>query len=568
MDRWRWWWCTLVLTSASALIIIALLSGATVGVDETEGGTGILHTESRWIVNKDGKRVKLACVNWVAHLDVAVAEGLSKQPVDEISKRIKSMGFNCVRLTWPTLLATNESLASLTVRRSFQGLGLLQPIAGFQTNNPSIVDLPLIQAFQAVVKSLGDNDVMVILDNHVTRPGWCCGNTDDNGFFGDKFLDPNLWILGLTNMATLFKGVNTVVGMSLRNELRGPKQNVNDWYKYMMKGAEAVHAANSDVLVILSGLNFDTDLSFLRDRPVSLTFKGKLVFEVHRYGFTDGQAWVNGNPNEFCGKIVENVKKTSGFLVDKGWPLFLSEFGVDMRGTNVNDNRYLNCFIALVAELDLDWALWTLVGSYYFREGVIGMEEFYGILTWDWTQVRSISFLNRITTLQLPFRGPNIIEGNPYNLIFHPLTSLCVISRSQLNTLALGPCSSSDGWKYTPQKTLLINNTNLCIHAEKESKPATLSMTCSDPNSKWEMISDSNMHLSSKLSDGSIVCLDVDDDNIIVTKACKCLSKDNTCDPESQWFKLIDSGRRSISTISTLSMLNSSDLLWKPFSSI
>ncbi|KAK7356928.1 hypothetical protein VNO80_16208 [Phaseolus coccineus] len=63
------------------------------------------------------------------------------------------------------------------------------------------------------------------------KPGWCCGNTDGNGFFTDKFFNPDQWISGLTKMATLFKGVNTVVGMSLRNELRGPKQNVDDWYK-------------------------------------------------------------------------------------------------------------------------------------------------------------------------------------------------------------------------------------------------------------------------------------------------------------------------------------------------
>ncbi|TKY60218.1 Endoglucanase protein [Spatholobus suberectus] len=562
------WSCTLVFNFLSALIITTLLTGATVEV-ETATVTGLpLHTDSRWIVNRDGRRVKLACVNWVSHLEVVVAEGLSKQPVDVISKGIKSMGFNCVRFTWPTLLATNDSLASLTVRRSFQNLGLLEAIAGVQTNNPSFIDIPLIQAFQAVVKSLGGNDVMVILDNHITQPGWCCGNTDGNGFFGDKFLDPNVWILGLTRMATLFNGVTNVVGMSLRNELRGPKQNVNDWYRYMVKGAEAVHAANPDVLVILSGLNFDADLSFIRDRPVILTFKGKLVFEVHRYGFTDGQAWVNGNPNEVCGKVTGNVRKTSGFLVDQGWPLFLSEFGGDLRGTNVNDNRYLNCFLALVAELDLEWAHWTLVGSYYFREGVIGMEEFYGLLTWDWTQVRNINFLNRISSLQLPFRGPGIIDGFPYQLIFHPLTGLCVIrSESGPNTLTLGPCSFSDGWKYTPQKTILIDGTNFCIRAEKVGQPASLSTTCSDPNSKWEMISDSKLHLSSKLSDGSNVCLDVDDNNI-VTGACKCLSKDNKCDPASQWFKLIDSGKRPIPTTSTLSMLNSPDPLWKPLSSI
>jgi len=84
---------------------------------------------------------------------------------------------------------------------------------------------------QTVVKSLGDNGVMVILDNHLTRPGWCCGNSDGNGFFNDNFFNPDQWILGLTKMATLFKGVTTVVGMSLRNELRGSKQNANDWYK-------------------------------------------------------------------------------------------------------------------------------------------------------------------------------------------------------------------------------------------------------------------------------------------------------------------------------------------------
>jgi len=82
-----------------------------------------------------------------------------------------------------------------------------------------------------VVKSLGENDVMVILDNHVTVPGWCCSSMDGNGFFGDQYFDPELWIIGLTNMATLFKGVSNVVGMSLRNELRGPKQDVNQWYR-------------------------------------------------------------------------------------------------------------------------------------------------------------------------------------------------------------------------------------------------------------------------------------------------------------------------------------------------
>jgi hypothetical protein len=83
-------------------------------------------------------------------MEPMVAEGLSNQPMDAISKKIASMGFNCVRLTWPLFLVTNDSLASLTVRQSFQQLGISQYIDGIQAKNPSI-DLPLINAFQVKI---------------------------------------------------------------------------------------------------------------------------------------------------------------------------------------------------------------------------------------------------------------------------------------------------------------------------------------------------------------------------------------------------------------------------------
>ncbi|QCD88000.1 endoglucanase [Vigna unguiculata] len=503
----------------------------------------LLHTNDRWIVDENGKRVKLACVNWVSHLDAAVAEGLNQQPLDMISKSIKSMGFNCVRLTWPLLLLTNHSLASLTVRNSFQNLGLLQSINDVQALNPSIIDLPIIKAYQEVVKSLGDNDVMVILDNHVTQPGWCCGNMDGNGFFGDQYFDPDLWIMGLTNMATLFKGVSNVVGMSLRNELRGPKQNVNQWYRYMPKGAEAVHAANPEVLVILSGLNFDTDLSFMKEGAVKLSFNEKLVLELHWYSFSEGQPWASKNANQMCGEVTANVMRRAGFLLGQGLPLFVSEFGLDLRGLDANDNTYLNCFMAFAAQFDLDWALWTLGGSYYIRQGVVGMNEYYGVLNSDWSEVRNLSFFQRISAIQIPFQGPGLSEAKPYKVIFHPLTGFCIL-RKQVEALRLGSCSDSDEWEYTDQNTLSIKGTNFCLQAEGEGKKAKIGNICSTLNSRWEMLSDSKMHLSTQINNSSGMCLDVDTNNIIVTNTCKCLTKDNnTCEPASQWFKLVDSTR-------------------------
>ncbi|KAF8047319.1 hypothetical protein N665_3095s0001, partial [Sinapis alba] len=360
-----------------------------------------LSTNSRWIINEEGQRVKLACVNWPAHLQPVVAEGLSKQPVDAVAKKIMAMGFNCVRLTWPLDLATNETLATnVTVRQSFRSLGLIDDISGFQTKNPSIIDLPLIEAYKSVVTTLGNHNLMVVLDNHLTKPGWCCHYNDSNGFFGDTFFEPDTWIAGLTKIATLFKDASNVVGMSLRNELRGARQNVDDWFKYMQQGAEAVHRANPNVLVILSGLTYDTNLSFVRTRPVTLTFSRKLVFEIHQYSFPYTTIWTSKNPNEACGDILKILHDGGGFNLMKDFPLFLSEFGIDERGVSVVQNRNLGCLLGWAAENDVDWSIWSLAGSYYVREGVVGMIDYYGVLDSDWISVRNNSFLQRLSLIQ------------------------------------------------------------------------------------------------------------------------------------------------------------------------
>lgn len=173
----------------------------------------------------------------------------------------------------------------------------------------------------------------------------------------------------------------------------------------MERGAEAVHEANPNVLVILSGLSFDTNLSFLREQPVSLSFTGKLVFEVHKYSFADTFEWETKNPNEACGKMMSELMKMSGFLLDQGFPLFVGEWGINLVKQSESEQKYLNCFLAWAVEHDLDWALWTLVGSYTFKSGVVGSSEYFGLLNENWTQVRDKTFLQRISVIQSPLQG-------------------------------------------------------------------------------------------------------------------------------------------------------------------
>ncbi|KAK6930936.1 Glycoside hydrolase, family 5, partial [Dillenia turbinata] len=358
-----------------------------------------LSTNSRWIVDENGKRVKLACVNWPAHLDTMIAEGLSKQPLDAISQRIASLGFNCVRLTWAVDMVVQ--LERIEIIDVLFHLGLNDDMNGFGANNLPLRRRTRLEAFVEVVHSLSRHNLMIILDNHLSKAGWCCGGSDGNGFFWDKHFNVDNWILSLKFLATIFKNVPAVVGMSLRNELRGKHQNQNDWYKYMQLGAEAVHEGNPNLLVILSGLNFDLDLSFIKDRPVSLSFSNKLVYEMHWYSWSDGAIWDRGDP-AVCNEVIGRRMNDGGYLIDRGFPLFLSEFGMDQRNTNPRDNKYIDCVLRWLHDKDVDWAVWGLQGSYYLREGVAGTDEVFGVLNYDWSDVRNSKYMDSLRSIMPP----------------------------------------------------------------------------------------------------------------------------------------------------------------------
>ncbi|CAO2039488.1 unnamed protein product [Urochloa humidicola] len=547
------------------LLVITLLAG---GGHRERAAAVTLSTSSRWIVDQAGHRVKLACANWPSHLEPVVTEGLGRRPVGAIAGMVVSLGFNCVRLTYPIALATNATLSSLTVRQSLLAHGLAETVGGVEVNNPGFLDLTLMESLKAVVNALGEKEVMVILDNHVSKPGWCCGADDGNGFFGDRDFDPDIWVDGLATMATTFADVPNVVGMSLRNELRGPRQNPDDWYTYMQRGAEAVHASMPRALVIMGGLSYDTDLSFLATRPVGVSFgaEGKLVFEVHWYAFSDARAWESRNANEVCAAAVRAFDRRAGFLQARGFPLFLSEFGVDLRGGDVRGNRYFPCVAAVAAERDLDWAYWALQGSYALRQGVVGMDEVYGVLDWSWSRPRNETVLPRIQALQRPLQGPGFGEALPYTVLFHPATGLCAAAVAGAGTLELRACNETDAWAYAPPaSTLVLRDTSAagpflapCLRAEGRGLPVRLGIkACGDALSTWRLASDSGMHvavvdaaaappgLDSGGGGGGMLCLDVGDDGrSVVTNPCACLRGDGACDPERQWFKLVTSTRR------------------------
>ena len=328
-----------------------------------------------------------------------------------------------------------------------------------------------------------------------------------------------------------------------------------------------MHAANPEVLVILSGIDFDTNLSFLRDRFFNVSFTDKLVFEQHWYSFShEGGAWVKHNSNDICAKIIGEVNHNGGFLLDRGFPLILSEFGTDERGVDVSGNRYMNCLVAWAAEKDLDWAVWALTGDYYLRTGTKHMVETYGVLDATWKNVRNSTYLQKLSGIQHPFRGQILfcffliryktvqqilgfnlltyIYAGPglqeKKLLLHPHTGLCVTNNHSGNvpTLRLELCTKSEPSTFNPKEGILWIN-KMCVETP-DVAGQKVKLGVGTRCSKLGQISATKMHLSFKTSNGLLLCLDVDErDNSIVANPCKCLTKDASCDPASQWFKVL-----------------------------
>lgn len=202
------------------------------------------------------------------------------------------------------------------------------------------------------------------------------------------------------------------MAIGLRNELRGPSQNKNDWHTYMSQGATTVHKANNNVLVFVSGLNYDTDLSFLKTKPLNISIGNKLVYEVHSYAWSQGSPddWIEQPVNQKCAKVMNGLNEKAGFLMSgsNSYPLVMSEFGMDMTNRDDKNQRFFSCMLAYFVGVDLDWILWTAQGGYYVREDDTIVSETYGIWMFDFRSLRYPEFPQRFQLVQKKLLGMTI----------------------------------------------------------------------------------------------------------------------------------------------------------------
>ncbi|KAI1268343.1 glycoside hydrolase family 5 protein [Xylariaceae sp. FL1019] len=376
-----------------------------------------LSSSSRWILDADGARVKLTCINWSGHLESNLPEGLNKQSIDTIASFVADQGFNCVRLTYSIDYALNptmkisDAIANAATATGFDTATWDSIYNDIKTYNSFAEDGTLQDAYSAVIASLWSKGVMTILDNHVSKASWCCDLDDGNGWWDEahgyiaansRYFNTQNWYDGLSAMATWSNSQAGVIGMSLRNEIRefpilqNTGSGSGDWAMYVTEAAKLVHAANPDLLVVIGGTASATVLTQIESGGMIdwSEWAGKHVWEWHAYEFTVTFALTKSD----CGAQKDAYGLFDGFVLkqdeDYTAPLILSEFGFaqaggDNSGVSDDDWAYFTCLKEYMLDNDSEWAIWTLQGSYYHREGTIDHDEGFGVLNHDWTGLRN-----------------------------------------------------------------------------------------------------------------------------------------------------------------------------------
>ena len=293
--------------------------------------------------------------------------------------------------------------------------------------NPSwSPDTGRFEIWSDIARTAADRGIFIHPDVHVGKAKWCCSHTDGNSWFDDVNFKTNDWLRGLRYVASWASNHSNVVSMSLRNELRESWSTPDLYYNWetfvgnMTAGADAIHEANSDLLITWSGMQYDEDLSAMTTRKNLLTapcykctairdalrrdpiyfdldshpWADKIVWEMHLYGSSE-------DVDTGTCPMIEAALYRNGFNAlgveappacnltndcppaQRLTPVILSEFGIG-QNYEIFSNLLQNCIREYTQDHGISWMMWSLAGSYRIRSGVQGMEDTWGLTNSEW----------------------------------------------------------------------------------------------------------------------------------------------------------------------------------------
>ena len=392
------------------------MDAGTLGDASTDAASGSLplpalplHTQSRWILDANNQRLKLAGVNWYGGESAdLVPLGLDRSDVQAIARLVKQLGFNSVRIPWALQLYEENPIIPDALLSA----------------NPALLGKHALEVLDAVIAALAQQGLLVILDNHRSRGDWCCDTAHGDGLWHTAAYPETSFIDDWVGMAQRYRGQPAVIGADLRNEIRGQVPDdvascsdcdvpadagcaclqpswgddnaLTDWAAAAERAGNAILAVNPDLLVIVEG-NFWSTWFGASYRPVKLNVPNRLLYSPHNYASTNGGVASFADYDAF----KTALDSAWGYIVNEGHPytapLWLGEFGTNHTSPSAIWWPWIQRYMA---EKDLDWSVWALNGTQGAGYGrSFGAEETFGVLNAQWTGSASDSYTSALQAL-------------------------------------------------------------------------------------------------------------------------------------------------------------------------
>lgn len=349
------------------------------------------HTQGSKIVDSQGKRFKLASVNWYGASDALfLPGGLDIRHRNDIAQTIVNLGLNSVRMPYSDeLVIKNPTIEPSLVLA-----------------NPDLANRTALDVFTASVTALTNAGLAVIINNHITSAQWCCGaNPCDASWSNDHIplcripQTQQSWIQNWEKVMSNFVDNPLVIAADLRNEVRGLWGTMpwSRWANAAKLCGDKLHDLNPELLIIVGGTESGNDLSGVSSHPVLLNVPDKLVYSAHVYSWSGWGSFEGRFALRTYGSFARTMVRNWAYLLgaaekrvgaspsrrgsteEEGVPVWVGEFGAP-RSPSVGDHNYWANLMRFLRAVDADFGYWALN-----PRKMPGFEdETYGLLKDDW----------------------------------------------------------------------------------------------------------------------------------------------------------------------------------------
>jgi len=335
----------------------------------TPAATGWLHTDGGAIRDSNNNPYTIKAASWFGlETPDCVPHGLwGTLTIDEALASIKSMGFNTVRLPF-----SNECLAATSIKGS----------VNYWANRAyNLEGKRPLDVMDTVIARAKANGLQIILDRH--RPS----SADQSPLWYTSAVPETKWISDWKMLADRYKSDPTVIGADLHNEPAGAATwgrgtAATDWQAAATRGGNAVLASNPNLLIIVEGIENQSDgtstwwgggLSDVGAKPVVLNTPNRVVYSPHDYPASlYPQKWFSDPA--YPANLPAVWDKNWGYIQKQGIaPVLLGEFGSAL--ATASDKQWMTSIVSYLATNKMSYAYW----SFNPNSGITG-----GLVKTDW----------------------------------------------------------------------------------------------------------------------------------------------------------------------------------------